>query len=77
MSNIVAKPDLDKMDRLVQTVMNKHHDVLKKFRVTWIKDYDVEGYFLGWVPQAELDFKDVSDYEEDLSKWAAKKSTRH
>lgn len=77
MSHIVAGPDTKELDRLVQAVINQHYQTLKSFDVTWIRNFDDDGEFLGWTPNAHLVFKGVGDYEEDLSKWAASKSTRH
>jgi hypothetical protein len=76
MSYIVAAPDHQAMDRLVQAVINQHHQTLKSFTVTWMRNFDDDGDFLGWTPNANLIFKGVGDYEEDLAKWAAK-TTRH
>lgn len=73
---IVAKPDLTQMDRLVQGVINVHHERLKSFKVTWIRNFDDDGDFLGWTPTANIVFKGVGDYEADIAKSMAR-STRH
>lgn len=73
---IVAKPDLNTMDRLVQGVINKHYDTLKSFKITWIRNYDDDGEFLGWTPEADIVFKGVGDYEADIAK-SVTKPTRH
>lgn len=77
MTHIVAAPDTKAMDQLVQAVLNQHHQTLKSFKVTWIRNFDDDGDFLGWTPNAHLIFKGVGDYEEDLAKWATDKVTRH
>ena len=74
---IVASPDLDKMDRLVQGVINTHHATIKSFKVTWIRNFDDDGDFLGWTPTADIVFKGVGDYEADIAKNISRTNTRH